>query len=129
MTDITTPDITALATENASLRGALESVRADYAKHQSETLLVAKGANESQAALAAALRERDTFKTQAAELEPRAKLVAELESKVNAYVNTERESAIVETIRAKYDLPLIAIRGVLGQLHDAGKVNKYSEDR
>jgi len=52
---------------------------------------------------------------QVTELEPRAKLAADLEIKVTGYVNAGRESAIVEALRVK--LPgadALAIGGVLG---------------
>lgn len=127
MTDTTqTPDPTA---ENATLRATLAALQADNARLLSESQIVAKGANESQAALAAALRDRDAFKGQLATLEPRAKLADELESKVTGYVNAGRESALIEGLRAK--LPgadALAIRGVVATLAEAGKINRYPED-
>ena len=125
MTDTTNPDP---AAENATLRTTLAALQADNARLLSESQVVAKGANESQAALAAALRERDTFKTQIAELEPRAKQADELKVKVEGYVNDGRETALVEALRAKLPgaEPLV-IRGVLGRLHDAGKINRFAE--
>lgn len=124
-----TPDPAALATENASLRGALETVRADFARLQGETNIVAKGATESATALAAAVRDRDAFKAQIAELEPKAQKAAELETKVTGYVNDGHETKLVEALRAKLPgaEPLV-IRGVLGRLHDAGKVNRFAAD-
>lgn len=130
LTDVTnTPDPVALAAENVSLRNALESVRADYAKHQSETLIVAKGANESQAALATALRERDAFKTQVAELEPRAKLVPDLEAKITGYVNATHEAALLAALLPKCGKHApVVIRSTLAHLHDAGKIDRFSAD-
>lgn len=136
-TDATTAPVTAPAApvtaadpaENVALRNALEAVRADYAKLAGETQLVAKAASESQAALGAALRERDTFKAQLAELAPKAKLADELQVKVEGYVNAGRESALVDALRSK--LPgaePLAIRGVLAQLAEQGKASRYPED-
>lgn len=115
--------------ENAALRNALEAVRADYAKLAGETQLVAKTATETQAALGAALRERDTFKAQLAELAPKAKLADELQVRVEGFLNAGRESALVEALRSK--LPgaePLAIRGVLAQLAEQGKAVRYPED-
>lgn len=129
MSDTTIPTTTDPTQENAALRGALETVRADYAKLAGETQLVAKTATETQAALSAAVRERDMFKAQLAELAPKAKLADELQVKVEGYVNAGRESALVEALRAK--LPgaePLAIRGVLTQLAEQGKAVRYPED-
>ena len=107
--DATTAPVTAPATatpaadpvENAALRNALEAVRADYAKLAGETQLVAKTATETQAALGAALRDRDAARAQLAELAPKAKLADELQVRVEGYVNAGRESALVEALRSK----------------------------
>lgn len=136
-TDATTAPVTAPAApvtaadpaENVALRGALEKVRADYATLVSETQLVAKTATETQAALGAALRDRDAARAQLAELAPKAKLADELQVRVEGYVNAGRESALVEALRSK--LPgaePLAIRGVLAQLAEAGKVSRFPED-
>lgn len=128
----TNTDPAALATENVTLRNALEAVRADFAKLQGETTIVAKGATESQAALTAAIRERDLFKTQVTELEPKAKLAADLEVKVTGYVNASREAAIVEVLRGSKEYTpeadLLSLRGTLTMLHDSGAINKFAED-
>lgn len=127
MTDTTNaPDP---AAENATLRSTLAALQADNARLLAEAQTVAKGATESQVALAAALRERDTFKVQIGELEPRAKLADELKVQVEGYINAGRESALVEALRSK--LPgadALAIRGVVGTLHDAKRINKFAED-
>lgn len=129
MTDTTTPDPAALASELATLRSSLADLQADNARLASESLIVAKGANESRTALAALTTERDAFKQQVADLEPRAKLAADLEIKVTGYVNAGRESALVEALRAKMPgAEPLAIRGVLTTLHDAGKINRFAED-
>lgn len=107
------------AAENATLRTTLAALQEDNAR------LVTDHA----AALAAALRERDTFKQQATELEPRAKQADELKLQVEGYVNAGRETALVEALRAK--LPgaePLALRGVLTTLHDAKRINKFAED-
>lgn len=126
MTDQTTPDP---AAENATLRSTLVALQADNARLLAEAQTVAKGATESQVALAAALRERDTFKVQIGELEPRAKLADELKVQVEGYINAGRESAIVEALRVK--LPgadALAIGGVVAKLHEQGKINRFAED-
>lgn len=79
--------------------------------------------------LAAVLRERDTFKESLAKLEPVAKEADKLRLQVEGYQNTAKESAILERLRAQ--LPgaeVLAIKGVLSSLHEAGKVNRYSDD-
>lgn len=135
--DATTAPVTAPATatpaadpvENAALRNALEAVRADYAKLAGETQLVAKTATETKAALGEALRDRDTFKAQLAELAPKAKLADELQIRVEGLVNQNRETALVDALRSK--LPgaePLAIRGVLAQLAEQGKASRYPED-
>lgn len=137
-TDATTAPVTAAPVtatpaadpaENVALRGALEKVRADYATLVSETQLVAKTATETQAALGAALRDRDAARAQLAVLEPKAKLADELQVKVEGFVNAGRESALVDALRSK--LPgaePLAIRGVLAQLAEQGKAVRYPED-
>ncbi len=75
------------------------------------------------------ISERDTFKAQIADLTPKAAQAAELAVKVTDLTNTARESSFVEALRNK--LPgadPIAIRGVLGELAKAGKVNRFPED-
>lgn len=117
------------AAENATLRTSIAALQADNQRLLTEAQTVAKGANEAQTALAAALRERDTFKQQATELEPRAKKADELQVQVEGFINTGRETALVEALRAK--LPgaePLAIRGVLTTLHDAKRINKFTED-
>ena len=72
--------------------------------------------------------ERDTFKSQIADLAPRAAQAAELAVKVTDLTNMSREAAFVDALRGK--LPgadPLAIRGVLGELAKAGKINRYPE--
>lgn len=79
--------------------------------------------------LAAALRERDTYKESVGKLEPLAKEANDLRVKVEGFLNTAKEGAILERLRAQ--LPgaeVLAIRGVVRDLADAGKVNRYSDD-
>jgi hypothetical protein len=117
------------AQENAALRGALEKVRSDFAALQGESQLLARTANESKAALGAALRERDTFKADLDKLTPIAKEAEGLRVQVQGYVNAGREAAIVDALRAKLTgAEPLAIRGVLSTLHEQGKVNKFAED-
>lgn len=108
--------------ENAALRSALDKVRADYTVLKEENDLLARTANESKAALGAALAEVD-------KLAPVAKEADGLRAQVQGYVNAGREAAIVEALRAKLTgAEPLAIRGVLATLHETGKVNKFAED-
>lgn len=103
------------AEENAALRNALAKVQQDYAALQGQ--------------LSGVIRERDTFKDQTAKLEPKAKLADELQIKVDGFVNTGRETAIVEALRGKLiGAEPLALRGVLAQLNEQGKANRYAED-
>lgn len=118
-----------LTAENAALRGALEKMRVDHAALQSETQIVAKAAIDTKAALGEALRERDTWKSTAEKFEPVAKEADALRAKVQGFVNTGREAAIVEALRSKLTgAEPLAIRGVLSTLHDTGAINKFAED-
>lgn len=79
--------------------------------------------------LAALTGERDTFKAQIAELTPKAAKADELAVKVTDLTNAKHEASLVDALRAK--LPgadPLAIRGVLGELHKAGKANRFAED-
>lgn len=120
------------ATERAAagtLRTTLEALQADNARLLAESQTVAKGVNETQVALAQALRERDAFKVEVTALKPRATLADELEIKVNGFVNEKREGALVAELRKKFPgADLLALEGVLTKLHDGGKINKYAED-
>lgn len=125
VTDQTQTDPAAVDT----LRATITTLQAENARLLAESQTAGKGVSEAQSALAEALRERDAFKGQLAELAPKAKLADELQVKVEGLVNANRESAIVEVLRAK--LPgadLITVKGVLSQLHDAGKASKFGED-
>lgn len=101
--------------ENAALRNALAKIQADYAGLQGQ--------------LSSLIVERDGLKGSVAKLEPKANLADELQIKVEGYVNAGRESAIVETLRAKLTgAEPLAIKGVLATLHEAKKINRYAED-
>ena len=79
--------------------------------------------------IAALTGERDTFKATIAALEPRAAKADELAVKVTDMTNAQREASLVDALRVK--LPgadPLAIRGVLGELHKAGKANRFAED-
>lgn len=117
------------ARENAALRGALEKMRVDYDTLKNENGLLARTANETKAALGSALVERDTVKQQLGKLEPLAKEAEALRVQVQTFTNTARESAIIEALRAKMtSAEPLAIKGVLGTLHESGKINKFAED-
>lgn len=73
--------------------------------------------------------ERETFAAKMAALEARAVKADELAVKVTDMTNAQREGSLVDALRVK--LPgadPLAIRGVLGELHKAGKVNRFAED-
>ena len=79
--------------------------------------------------IAALTGERDTFKATIAALEPKAAKADELAVKVTDLTNAKHEASLVDALRAK--LPgadPLAIRGVLGELHKAGKANRFAED-
>ena len=71
----------------------------------------------------------DTFKASMAALESRAAKADELAVMVTDMTNAKHEASLVDALRAK--LPgadPLAIRGVLGELHKAGKVNRFATD-
>jgi len=71
----------------------------------------------------------DTFKATIAALETRAAKADELAVRVTDLTNAKHEASLVDALRAK--LPgadPLAIRGVLGELHKAGKANRFAED-
>lgn len=79
--------------------------------------------------IAALTGERDTFKATIAALEPKAAKADELAVRVTDLTNAKHEASLVDALRAK--LPgadPLAIRGVLGELHKAGKANRFAED-
>ena len=82
-----------------------------------------------QGQLASVLKERDQFSSALKEIEPKAKEADQLRLKVEDYVRRDRELSIISKIRAAAphagDLEL---RGVLGALHETGKLDRYSED-
>lgn len=72
--------------------------------------------------------ERDAAKAQVADLTPKAAQAAELAVKVTELTNATRESAFVEALRGKLPgAPALALRGVLGELAKAGKINRFPE--
>ena len=71
----------------------------------------------------------DTFKATIAALETRAAKADELAVMATDMTNAKHEASLVDALRAK--LPgadPLAIRGVLGELHKAGKANRFAED-
>ncbi|MCY0990634.1 hypothetical protein OV203_26055 [Nannocystis sp. ILAH1] len=84
---------------------------------------------DGQAQLASVLKERDQFKAQFSELEPKAKEADQLRLKVEDFVRRDRELAIVTKIRtAAPHAGDLEVRGVLAALHEGGKIDRYSED-
>lgn len=129
MTDTTTTPTLAPTPAAPTPAPATDTLHAQLAALQADNALLAKSASEQATALAAALRERDALKAQVGELAPRAKVADELTLKVAGFENAARESAIVDTLRAK--LPgaePLAVRGVLAQLAEQGKANRFAED-
>lgn len=144
MTTEATPEatITALQGENrvlaeklASLNGRLVETSAqatavaaerDSFKEQVGTIVAERDTFRTQ--LTTVTTERDLFRTKVTELEPKVAKVGELEMQVQTLTNTARESALLEHLRPK--LPgadTLALRGVVQQLHDAGKINRFAE--
>lgn len=119
MTDIAAPDTTP----------APDTTHATLAALQADNAVLAKQASDTASALATALRERDTYKLQVTELEPRAKQADALKLEVEGFVNAGRETKLVEALRVKLPgaEPLL-IRGTLATLHDAKRVNRFAED-
>ncbi len=73
--------------------------------------------------------ERDGYRSSAEKLQPRAKRADELEVQVQGFINHGRETALVDALRAK--LPgaePTVIRGVLTNLHEQKKVDRFAED-
>ncbi len=83
---------------------------------------------DSEASMAAVLRERDAWKENASKLEPRAKEADALKLQVEGFVNQGRETALVEKLRAS--LPgadPLALRGALIALAESGRAQRYPE--
>lgn len=82
-----------------------------------------------QGQLASVLKERDTFASTVKEWEPKVKEADTLRLKVEDFVRRDREFAIISRVRR--DIPHagdLELRGVLGALHETGKLDRYSED-
>lgn len=127
MTDTTNaPDP---AAENVTLRTTLAALQADNARLLAESQTVARGATESQTALAAALRDRDALTVRVTALEPLAAERDALQLKVEGFTNEKRETALVDALRAKFPgADALAIGGVVAKLHEQGKINRFAED-
>lgn len=83
---------------------------------------------ESEASMAAVLRERDTWKESASKLEPKAKLADELQVKVEGFINAGRETALIDKLRSS--LPgadPLALRGAVLALAEQGRAQRYPE--
>lgn len=81
--------------------------------------------------LAAVTTERDGFKTQVADLAPKAIRLVELEATVATLTNEKREGAFLSALRGSGKLPGaddITLRGVVGELAKAAKLNPHAED-
>jgi len=127
------PDHSAALAEHATLRTTLASLQADNQRLAADlgaaTTTAAQSLDQIKATLADTIRERDTFSAQIKTLEPKAALAADLEIKVNGFINEKRETSLIATLKGK--LPGaddLAIKGVLMTLHDAGEINRFAED-
>jgi len=127
------PDASAAIAENTTLRTTLAEVQADNKRLATDlgaaTTAAAQSLEQIKATLADTIRERDVFKVEIDALKPRAALAADLEIKVNGFVNEKREGALVAALKGK--LPGaddLAIKGVLSTLHESGEVNRFAED-
>lgn len=81
--------------------------------------------------LAAVTTERDGFKTQVADLAPKAVRLVELEATVATLTNEKREGAFLAALRGSGKIPGaddITLRGVVGELAKAAKLNPHAED-
>jgi len=81
--------------------------------------------------LAALTQERDGFKAQVANLEPRAARLVELEGTVTALMNEKHERNLLAELRASGKLPSaddLTLSGVLVKLHESGQINRFAAD-
>lgn len=84
---------------------------------------------DSEAQMAAVLRERDTYKETASKLEPRAKEADALKLQVEGYINQGRETALLDRLRSA--LPgadPLALRGAVIALAESGRAQRYPEN-
>lgn len=81
--------------------------------------------------LAAVTTERDGFKTQIADLAPKAVRLVELEGTVATLTNEKHERLLVAELRASGKLPGaddLTLAGVLVKLHESGQINRFAAD-
>ena len=81
--------------------------------------------------IAALTTERDGFKTQVAELTPKAVRLVELEGTVTALTNEKHERNLIAELRGSGKLPgadELTLSGVLVKLHEQGQVNRFAAD-
>mgnify|MGYP000004534321 FL=1 len=81
--------------------------------------------------IAALTQERDGFKAQVANLEPRAARLVELEGTVTALTNEKHERNLLAELRASGKLPSaddLTLSGVLVKLHESGQINRFAAD-
>lgn len=81
--------------------------------------------------LAAVTTERDGFKTQVADLAPKASRLVELEGTVTALTNEKHERNLIAELRASGKLPgadELTLSGVLVKLHESGQINRFAAD-
>ena len=75
--------------------------------------------------------ERDGFKTQVAELAPKAVRLVELEGTVTTLTNEKHERSFLEALKASGKFPGaddITLSGAVAKLHEAGKFNRFAPD-
>lgn len=81
--------------------------------------------------LAALTAERDGFKTQVADLTPKAARLVELEGTVTALTNEKHERNLIAELRNSGKLPSaddLTLSGVLVKLHESGQINRFAAD-
>lgn len=81
--------------------------------------------------LAALTTERDGFRTQVADLTPKAARLVELEGTVTALTNEKHERLLISELRNSGKLPgadELTLSGVLVKLHEQGAINRFAAD-
>jgi hypothetical protein len=115
-------------TPTAQTQAPADTTHAQLAALQADNAALAKQVGERDTALAQALRERDALKNSVGELEPRAKQADELKVKFEGMVNEKRETALFSKVREAFPgADPLALRGVLRELGEAGRVQRYAE--
>lgn len=133
----TQPDAAAVARaaeQRDASRAQERSAELDRLQRDKATLsaeLTAGVAREQQLReqLASTARERDTFKTQVTELQPKAVLATELQTKIAGLEAAAHEVNLLDELQPKTPgATRLILKGTLVALHDAGKLNRFAAD-